>query len=192
MCVLAVTKASETAVPDRVSSCGSYLFVFHRESGSGEAGHVRGEACHSGHQKPAGQDLQHPRSLWGRRECIQGGVMWWCVRQVANSSGISTWFFPPQVTNPNCPLSFGVSLKNLSLQVTSRSVPLLLTVMPCAIFRWWNTHLHMCLTYRSVFVMYTWLYLDKYSYISYKNHSDFFVIISTIRKWNKSFILYFS
>lgn len=43
-------------------------------------------------------------------------------------------FFPPQVTNPNCPLSFGVSLKNLSLQVTPRSVPLLLTVTPCAIF----------------------------------------------------------
>lgn len=44
-------------------------------------------------------------------------------------------FFSPQVTNPICPLSFGVSLKNLSLQVTWRSVPLLLTVTPCAIFR---------------------------------------------------------
>lgn len=28
----------------------------------------------------------------------------------------------PQVTNPNCPLSFGVSLKNLSLQVTLQNI----------------------------------------------------------------------
>lgn len=36
-------------------------------------------------------------------------------KQVANSRRV----FFTQVTNPNCPLSFGVSLKNLSLQVTS-------------------------------------------------------------------------
>lgn len=68
------------------------------------------------------------------------------------------FFFPLQVTNPNCPLSFGVSLKNLSLQVTRRSVPLLHHCY--TMFRWLRQRrkkhsLHMCSTYLSMFVMYT-------------------------------------
>ena len=34
-----------------------YLYVFDSKPHPWEAGYVYGKACHSGHQKPAGQDL---------------------------------------------------------------------------------------------------------------------------------------
>lgn len=55
-----------------------------RQTSGGEEGHVCGETGHSGDQKPAGEDQQHPRSLRRRREYgrdaglspVRPAVMW--------------------------------------------------------------------------------------------------------------------
>lgn len=55
-----------------------------RETSGGEEGHVCGETGHSGDQKPAGEDQQHPRPLRRRREYrrdaglspVRSAVMW--------------------------------------------------------------------------------------------------------------------
>lgn len=54
-------------------SYSPHLIVFDREPQAGKTRHLCGEARHSGHQKPAGQDLKHPRAL--RRWCEYFGAM---------------------------------------------------------------------------------------------------------------------
>uniref|UniRef100_A0A671VJ44 Vacuolar protein sorting 13 homolog A n=1 Tax=Sparus aurata TaxID=8175 RepID=A0A671VJ44_SPAAU len=48
--------------------------------------------------------------------------------------------YEDDVTNPNCPLSFGVSLKNLSLQVTIQNISPVRLVQLDSLFAYWNVN----------------------------------------------------